>query len=376
MAIEGSMLRNRVASSVTARSAIVVATMIVAGGCGGSATGPAPAPPPPATILIEKLGADPAHVLAGDPFPDSIRVVVHDGSGAPRASQTVTFAVRTGGGSVSPSTVTTGADGRAAARFITGTLVEQNTATASLPSGKSVSFSTSTIPGPAAAISISGAPVIVLDSGASSTVEATVQDRNGNAIPGASLHLTVRDGVTASVSGTNVVTGIAPGQTMVTASSGAVLDSMLVVVAHAAGPVFSMALPGFNVAPDTTFTASVVVDMRQSQQLLGSATLSLRFDPSVAAFVSWTAGSDAAGVQLNDSAATGGTIVFAVASANGLSARAELVRLTFRAAHTEGKAGTFALDASEVAGAQTFDNLLSRTVAVRFPIAIRQGELP
>jgi photosystem II stability/assembly factor-like uncharacterized protein len=204
MAIEGSVLRNPVASRVTARSAVVVATMIVAGGCGGSATGPAPGPPPPATILIEKLGTDPVHIVAGDPFPDSIRVLVHDGSGAPRAGQTVTFAVRTGGGSVSPSTVTTGADGRAAGRFITGTLVEQNTATASLPSGKSVSFSTSTIPGPAAAISFSGAPVIVLDSGASSTLEATVQDRNGNAIPGAPLHLTVRDGVTASVSGTKV----------------------------------------------------------------------------------------------------------------------------------------------------------------------------
>src|SRR5581483_7110774 len=71
-------------------------------------------------------------VSAGASVSDSVRVRVTDGSGNPKAGIAVSFAITAGGGSISPATAVTDAQGRAAARFVTDTKIGVNTATATI----------------------------------------------------------------------------------------------------------------------------------------------------------------------------------------------------------------------------------------------------
>ena len=96
-----------------------------------------------------KIGTDPTSVVAGASFSDSIRVQVTDGSSNPKSGVSVAFAVTAGGGSVTPATVITDANGKAAAKFITGTTVGTNTATATVTGLTAVTFSITTTAAPA-----------------------------------------------------------------------------------------------------------------------------------------------------------------------------------------------------------------------------------
>jgi hypothetical protein len=98
-----------------------------------------------AAASIVKVGADPASVVAGASYSDSIRVQVTDGSSNAKSGVSVAFAVMAGGGSVTPATVTTGADGKAAAKFITGSSTGANTATATVTGLPAVTFSITTV---------------------------------------------------------------------------------------------------------------------------------------------------------------------------------------------------------------------------------------
>jgi hypothetical protein len=98
---------------------------------------------PPA--VIAKVGTDPASVVAGASFSDSIRVRVTDSSNFPVLGLTVEFAVTAGGGSVTPTEVITDVNGQAAAKFITGTTAGTNTATATVGGLPAVTFSTTTV---------------------------------------------------------------------------------------------------------------------------------------------------------------------------------------------------------------------------------------
>ena len=97
---------------------------------------------------VTKLGTDPTSVIAGGSFSDSIRVQVTDASSNPKSGVSVAFAVTAGGGSVTPATVITDANGKAAAVFITGTTVGINTATATVTGLTPVTFSITTIATP------------------------------------------------------------------------------------------------------------------------------------------------------------------------------------------------------------------------------------
>lgn len=101
-----------------------------------------------AAASVTKLGIDPTSVVAGSSFSDSIRVQVTDGSSNPKSGVSVAFAVTAGGGSVTPATVMTDASGKAATKFITGTTVGTNTATATVTGLTAVTFSITTIAPP------------------------------------------------------------------------------------------------------------------------------------------------------------------------------------------------------------------------------------
>lgn len=97
---------------------------------------------------LSKIGADPVSVPIGASFSDSIRVLVTDASNHPKSRVSVGFAVTAGGGNVTPAVVTTDAEGKAAAKFITGTTAGANVATATVVGLTPVTFSTNTVAPP------------------------------------------------------------------------------------------------------------------------------------------------------------------------------------------------------------------------------------
>jgi hypothetical protein len=98
-----------------------------------------------APASMTKVGIDPTSVVAGGSFSDSIRVRVIDASNFPAYGVSVAFAVTAGDGSVAPASVITDANGMAAAKFITGTTVGTNTATATVTGLTPVTFSITTV---------------------------------------------------------------------------------------------------------------------------------------------------------------------------------------------------------------------------------------
>ncbi len=120
-------------------SVALAASILTACG-GGDATGTNAAP-----AFMSKVGSDPAYVIAGASFSDSIRVNVTDASNKPASGASVSFDVLVGGGSVTPTTAIADANGNAAAKFITGTTPGINTVLASVSGATDVAFSIITV---------------------------------------------------------------------------------------------------------------------------------------------------------------------------------------------------------------------------------------
>jgi hypothetical protein len=100
---------------------------------------------PGAAARVTKVGTDPATVGATTSFGDSIRVLVSDAFGNLKPGAAVAFAVTAGGGTVTPPSAVTDANGRAAAKFMTGSAVGvANTATATVSGVTPVAFTTTT----------------------------------------------------------------------------------------------------------------------------------------------------------------------------------------------------------------------------------------
>src|SRR5450830_1046693 len=198
-----------------------------------------------AAATVTKLGTDPTSVVAGSSFSDSIRVQVSDGSSNPKSGVSVAFAVTAGGGSVTPATVMTDANGKAAAKFITGTTVGTNTATAAVTGLSAVTFSTASIAGPANSIVKIGTDPTSVVAGASfsDSIRVQVTDASSNPKSGVSVAFAVTAGggsvtpatvitdangkaaakfMTGTTVGTNTATATVTGLTAVTFSTASI----------------------------------------------------------------------------------------------------------------------------------------------------------
>jgi hypothetical protein len=358
------------AARLSPRWLTLLATLTAAIACqGDGGNGPTPPPPPP---TISKVGADPIDIVAGIEFGDSLRVEVLASGGTPRAGVTVTFAVSEGSGSIAPTSVVTNAQGRAAARFTTGTRVGTNTATATLATGGSVSFTTVTIPGPATQIAFRQR-IVTADINTSFTPDLTATDANGNAVPPSRLALFAKTPTIASPGANGAVTVIRTGQTFIVASStgGGPPDSVLVVAVAPNGALISGDLARFDLRTDSTFTVALSIDLRTGPDKLGAATVRVRWDPTLLEFVSHAEGSPNVGAFVNTTNAGNGILTLAVANAAGLAGKTELVRLTLKTRSTVGKSGALAISALEVFSAGSFTDLLPRTTAVSHPLVLR-----
>jgi hypothetical protein len=278
--------------------------------------------------------------------------------------------VTAGGGSVAPSSVVTDAQGRASARFTTDPKVGLNTATATIAGAAPATFTVTTVAGPAKTLSIKER-IIIADAGQRVTPTITAADANGNVVPSTQIDFNARTPSVVSLTSDGAIVGIGLAQTFVVASSALTSDSVLVVVTAPNGPVLETDLTRLDVAHDTSFTVPVVLDMRTSGEKLGATTVTVRWDPGQLSMVSQADGSSGVGALVNASGAAQGVLSFAVASATGFSGKVELRRITFRAVSTIGRAGNLKLSASELSGATTFTDLLSRTTAVTYPLSTR-----
>lgn len=133
-----------------------------------------------AAASITKISTDPTSVAAGAPFGSDVRVAVADAGGNLKAGVAVTFVVTAGGGSITPASVTTGANGQAAAVFTTGTTAGVNTATATVAGLTPVSFSGATV---TPTVTGSWTGVLVLPSGDPLKVAMTLT-QTGSTITG------------------------------------------------------------------------------------------------------------------------------------------------------------------------------------------------
>jgi len=343
---------------------LVVLLGVALAACGGGGETTAP------TFTVTSVGALPSSVAAGSPVGDSIRVRVVDGGGNGKQGITVSFAVTAGGGTVSPASAVTDAQGRAASRFVTDPKVGANTATATIAGAAPVSFSLTTIAGPAKTLSIKER-IAFIDVGQRITPTITAVDANGNPVPTPQLNLTARTPSVVTLDTDGSVVGVGQAQTFVVASSALTADSILVVVSSPNGPILESDFTRLDVAHDTTFTAPIVLDMRTSGERLGATTVTIRWDPSQLTMLSDVDGASAVGALVNENNAAQGMLTLAVASATGFAGRIELRRITFKAASTVGTPGKLQLSTSEVSGAGTFTNLLAKTAAVTYPLSTR-----
>lgn len=167
------------------RLCLVLVSGLVVSACGGGGDGGTG--PTPNTIAVN--AGDNQVAPAGSVLPNSLAVIVRDENGTPLAGVNVTFAVASGGGSVSPTTRATDASGIAKTRRTLGPNAGTQTASASAASLAPVSFS--------AIAQIQGAVNI-----ANSTTGA-LTDTVG-ATKAESLTVVVRDQNAAPVQGVNV----------------------------------------------------------------------------------------------------------------------------------------------------------------------------
>jgi hypothetical protein len=325
-----------------------------------------------AAATITKVSTDPVSPIAGTNI-DSIAVKIADQFGNAVSGKTVTFAVTSGGGSVSPTSVTTGANGLAAARWTVGTAAfTPNSATATLTGLASPTVTFNTATGTAITAVKMSAKLFVVDSLASITPGVTVLDDQGNAVANAGVTLVARAASIVTISG-STVTGAHAGQTFLVATSTDnpnAADSALVVVANIGAPVVTAAVPRYDLKTDTTFTVSLIVDMRTGTENLGATTLQVTWDPTVLIYQSDAAGSSNVSPTLNITGTATGVYVLTMASATGFAGAVEMRKLTFKAASTVGKTGALSVTVLDLSGV-AFTNFLARTVSPFFPIKTR-----
>lgn len=228
------------------RSLCTIGVIAALAGCGTSSD-PGPMGMTQTTIQKASASGDAQSGQVGMALSAPLRVAVNE-DGAPKQGATVAWSA-TGGGSVSPTTSSTGADGIATTTWTLGQAAGAQGVTASLSgaSGSPVSFSATATPGPAAELALSdgdnqtGVPSSTLGN----ALRVKVGDQYGNGVQGETVSWQVTGGdasvqPTSSVSDaggiaeTSVTLGATVGDVTVTATSAGLNGSPVMFHAAAA----------------------------------------------------------------------------------------------------------------------------------------------
>jgi hypothetical protein len=179
----------------------------------GAANGSAAVQVAQVASALQKVAGDLQTGAVGTALPGVIRVKAVDRLGAPVAGQTVTFAVMAGGGTLSSTSVVSGADGNASTIWTLGTsATTAQTVSATLSSLTTpIVFNATPVAGPAAAVTVfSGAGTQVAGIGAAVSAPPAVRvtDAFGNAVSGATVVFTVTSGGGSVAGGTQFTNDI------------------------------------------------------------------------------------------------------------------------------------------------------------------------
>ena len=243
--------RGVVGAEVVQRQILVVLVAAVA--CG---EGAAPARLVPASL--ETVSALATGGTVGAPAGPWV-VKVKDAKGLPLPGVSVVFAATLGGGSPSPRTDTSDADGNVSATLIAGTVPGQNQLSATVAGiAPAKSLVLNTVSGPVSKVVIPFAPLRFSATRTSIFINALTRDAYGNASgPNATWQsrnpalVTVNPG---NGNNANVLVASRPGQTYVVASVGSAVDSILVSVLDAASSPCAFAVPPTTLAIGETAT--------------------------------------------------------------------------------------------------------------------------
>jgi hypothetical protein len=323
---------------------------------------------------ITKASTDPASAVSGSNV-DSIAAKVVDQFGNGKAGETVTFAVTAGGGSVSPTSVVSGADGRAAARWTIGSGAGTNTATATRAGFTPSTVTFTTTATPVGSVVITGPRIIVVDSGGTVTIPATARDAANNVVAGSPITYVSRTGAATVSNG--VVTAAQLGTTFIVATSAvnaAAHDSLMVIVADPGAPALITDLSRLDLKADTTFSVTVVLDTRAFPGKLGSGSVQITWPTTLLTYQSDADGSSGVAATENTATTGFGSLTLTFANSTGFGGAVQLRTLTFRATTTVGRTGTLGLaiaDMSSTLSGGVATDLRPITVGALYTLVIR-----
>ncbi|HKS07317.1 MAG TPA: Ig-like domain-containing protein [Gemmatimonadaceae bacterium] len=238
----------RIRSVVGALSCVGVIGLAACGGGGGGGTGPSK------QLMKGTPSGDAQSGTVGAALANPVRVMVMDG-GALSVGTTVNWSILTGGGTITPSSVT-GADGIATATWTLGTTSGAQTARATVAgaSGSPQNFSATAQAGPADNLTLElGAGFI--NSVGSTTAGALgvfVKDEYGNPVAGTSVGWSVQSGtatLSAATANSNAAGSSKIGVTLPQAGA----STIHATVASLTGSPVSFTVTGV-VAEDVTIT--------------------------------------------------------------------------------------------------------------------------
>lgn len=215
----------------------------------GSATATAPVSVVQAPAQIQKLSGDGQTSTAGQALAAPLVVQVTDALGNPVSGVTVAFTALQGGGTPSPSTATTGSDGKASTTFTSGTGAGTAQISATIATTAiSVSFTAIATAGSPASIARSaGNDQHALPGTAVSVAPAVlVEDANGNPVAGVAVVFTIASGGGS----------VTDGSTTTGADGIARVGSWKLGVSSVSNELLATAAPAGLTGNPVTFTAS------------------------------------------------------------------------------------------------------------------------
>ncbi len=229
---------------------LLMAVNVLAIACGGGGDGTQPPPGDVITVSKTTAGSGDAQTgTVGQPLASPIQVVVTE-NGSPAAGATVNWSTTTAGGTLTPASGATNADGVASSSWLLGTVSGAQTAgaTVSGASGSPVTFTATAAAAAAATVAKAGGDGQTgeINRQLALPVQARVTDQFGNAVGGASLNWTATGAATsaptavsdaAGISQVNVTLGGTAGPITIVAESNVLTGSPLTFSATATAPL-------------------------------------------------------------------------------------------------------------------------------------------
>jgi alpha-tubulin suppressor-like RCC1 family protein len=208
----------------------------------------------PATGLVA-VGASARQGFAATVLADSLAVRLVDANGNPVAGAPVTWSVVRGGGSISPPTSTTNAQGIARAAWTLGASADSANEARATSGAFTVQFTATAQVGAPATVTVDPAQLTFTVGGAARTVTATVRDAGGNVVAGAAVTWASTDPSVVQVAGngnTATVTPAGTGSAQVRATAGSATGAAAVTVSGLAFASSGVEAGGDNACSLTT----------------------------------------------------------------------------------------------------------------------------